>query len=125
MVLSSDFDSLERLAEDVLSFRFIRTDVLIYPDDAIVSGALRLAQFRLAATGLEGSNIPDIVTALFDEVSGLPEGESKRVFEHTALTAILSTMGIANYLDNWISLLLRFENNDQNPTTSCKVSPPC
>ena len=109
MVLSSDSDSLERLAEDVLSFRFIRTDVPIYADDAIVSGALRLAQFRLAATGLEGSNIPDIVTALFNEVSGMPEDESKRGFEHTALTAILSTMGIANYLDNWIALLLRFE----------------
>ena len=109
MVLSFESDSLERLAEHVLSFRFIRTNVPIYPDDIMVSGVLRLAQFQLAAAGLEGRNIPEIAAALFDEIASMPEGESKRVFEYTALTAILGTMGIANYLDNWLALLLRFE----------------
>ena len=109
IVLSSDSDSTERLAEHVLSFRFIRTDLPIYPEDTIVSGVLRLAQFQLAASGLEGRNIPDIVAALLNDIDSMAEGESKRVFECTALTGILSTMGIANYLDNWVALLLQFE----------------
>ena len=39
----------------------------------------------------------------------LKQPVDRRGLEHGGLTAILSTMGIANYLDNWISLLLRFE----------------
>ena len=109
LVLSADSRTLENLAEHMLLFRFIRTGVPIFPENTIVSGALRIAQFRLAAAGLDESNIPNILAALFDEVGSMPEGEPKRALEYMALITVLATMGIANHLDDWVALLIRLE----------------
>ena len=106
-VLSSDSRVLEGLAEHLLVFRFFRTAVPIYPDSPPVSGMLRLAQFKLAVAAGEGSKISDVASALFNEISEMPEGESKRILEVPALALVLNTMGVANYLNNWIALLLR------------------
>ena len=106
-VLSSDYPVLKGLAEHHSVFHFFRTDVQIYPDSASVSGMLRLAQFKLAVAAGEEGKISDIATALFNEISDMPEGQSKRILEVPALALVLNTMGIANHLDNWIALLLR------------------
>ena len=106
-VLSSDYPVLKGLAEHLSVFHLFRTDVQIYPDSASVSGMLRLAQFKLAVAAGEEGKISDIATALFNEISDMPEGESKRILEVPALALVLNTMGVANYLDNWIALLLR------------------
>ena len=107
MVLSADTESLEKLAEHVLFFRFMKTDTPIYSEDAMVSATLRLAQFQLASAGLEESKVAAIIDALFDEIAGISESESKNLLEYTALIAVLSTLGVSNYVDNWIELLLR------------------
>ena len=106
-VLSSDYPVLKGLAEHLSVFRFFRTDVQIYPDSASVSGMLRLAQYKLAVAAGEEGTISDIATALFNEIRDMPEGESKRILEIPALALVLTTMGVANHLDNWIALLLR------------------
>ena len=106
-VLSSDYRVLKGLAEHLLVFRFFRTDVPIYSDSPSVSGMLRLAQFKLAVAAGEEGTISDIAAALFNEISDMPEGESKRILEVPALALVLNTMGVANYLNNWIALLLR------------------
>ena len=106
-VLSSDYPVLKGLAEHLSVFRFFRTDVRIYPDSASVSGMLRLGQYKLAVAAGEEGTISDIATALFNEIRDLPEGESKRILEVPALSLVLTTMGVANHLDNWIALLLR------------------
>ena len=108
-VLFSDYRVLEGLAKHLLVVDFFRTDVPIYPDSPSVSGMLRLAQFKLAVASGEGSKISNIATALFNEISDMPEGESKRILEVPALALVLNTMGVANYLDNWIALLLRLK----------------
>ena len=109
-VLSSDFPVLKGLAEHLSVFHFFRTDVQIYPDSASVSGMLRLAQFKLAVAAGEEGKISDVATALFNEISDMPEGESKRILEVPALSLVLNTMGVANHLDNWIALLLRLKS---------------
>ena len=109
-VLSSDFRVVEGLAEHLPVFRFFRTDVPIYPDSASVSGMLRLAQFKLAVAAGEEGKISDIAAALFNEIRDMPEGEAKRNLEVPAYAIVLNTMGIANYLDNWIALLLRLRS---------------
>ena len=83
----------------------------IYPEDSFASGILRLAQFKLVATTDEGNNISAIVAALFNEIDSLPEpkGEIGRALEAMAAFAVLDTMGIANYLNDWVALLLRFK----------------
>ena len=106
-LLSSDYSLLEGLSEHLQVFRLFRTEVPIYPDTPSVSGMLRLAQFKLAVAAGEEGRISDIATALFNEIRDLPEGESKRTLEVPALSLVLTTMGVANHLDNWIALLLR------------------
>ena len=108
-VLLADSRTVAQLAEHVLFFRFLKTDAPIFPEDSLVSAVLRLVQFQLAAVTVLQNNISRIVAALFDEIASMPEGERKRVLEHTALMTVLSTMGIANHLDDWVALLLRLE----------------
>ncbi len=102
---------VEKLAEHILFFRFYRTDVPIYPEEPLASGLLRLTQFKLAATTDGGNNISAIAAALFNEIDSLPvpAGEIGGTLEAMAAFAVLGTMGIANYLDDWVALLLRFK----------------
>ena len=110
LVLSAAHDSLGRLAEHIISFRFIRTDVPIYEFDAFVSGLLRLTQFQLVTAGLERRNVSDVVSALLSDIERMPDTEETRLFEYTALIGILNTAGIANHIDNWIGLLVGFDD---------------
>ena len=100
---------VEKLAEHLLLFRLFSTGVPVYPEDSFASGILRLAQFKLAAATDEGNRVSDIAAALFKEVGGLPEGEIRHALEAMAILTMLGTMGIANYLDDWVALLLRFK----------------
>ena len=109
-LLSMNVDSLEVLAESVPTLRLLRTDKLIYRKDLSMSVMLRVTQFRLAVARGKRQEIVDIVTALFREVSGMPDGEPKEALDQLALTVVLNTKGVANYLDNWIVLLSRFES---------------
>ena len=108
-VVSADPHTLERYAEHLPLFRFFRTDVPLYPEEPLISGMLRLAQFKLAAASGEGNKVSDITAALFNEVSGLPEGEMRHLFEAMAVGTVCGTMGVANYLENWVALLHRLK----------------
>lgn len=107
-VLSTDSRTLETLTECLFFFRYWKTDKLVYPENTMVSGMLRLAQFRLVAAAGERNNISEIVAALFNEIDSMPEGEPRRYFEGNVMLVVLSTMDIANYLDDWVTILCRF-----------------
>ena len=114
-VLSADPSNVEMLAERFLLLRFSRADVPIFAEDPGVSGILRLAQFKLAAAG-ERHEASDIAAALFREIGHLPKGEPKHAFEAMAVITVLGTMGVANLLDNWVTLLNRFKKLERaNP----------
>ena len=108
-VVSFDTRTLEMITERLPLFRFLRTEVPIYPEDSSVSGLLRLAQFKLAAAGSETGEISDIATALFNEANEMPKSEFKRRFEQAAVSIVLSTLGVANYIDSWVNLLFRLK----------------
>ena len=110
LVVTANTDTLEKLAEYVMFFRFLKTETQIFPDDPFLSAVLRLAQFNLTATHTERSDISDIVDALFCEVSALPEGDGKRVFEYFALISVLRIIGIANHVGEWLSLLVKLKD---------------
>ena len=107
-VLSADSGTLDTLADTFLLLRFQRTDVPCYADDVFASIMLRLAQFKLSVASA-ASKIQDIATALFEEIERVPSGDL-RYIEETALLIVLNTMGIANHLDNWLSLLCRLQS---------------
>ena len=108
-LFSADPRTVDILAEQFLFLRFSRTDVAIFAEDPLISGILRLAQFKLAAAAGEGDEIATIAAAFFKEISGMPSGEQKCALEAMAAVIVLGTKGIANQLDNWITLLLHFK----------------
>ena len=105
-ILSTDARTLELFTGHAPPL-YHRTDKPIYPEDARASGMLRLMQFKLAAAVGETDNISDIVVALFSEISVITEDKIRHNLEALSYLTILNTIGIANHLDNWISLLLR------------------
>ena len=106
-VLSSDHRTLEVSAEHILFFRYLQTDKPAYPEDPLVSAMLRLAQLRLAAAAGEAKRVSEIATVFLNETSEI-ENEPRRLLEGSAMSILLSTVGIANYIDDWISVLRRF-----------------
>ena len=107
MVIAADQRILGGLAEHDALIRFFRTDRPIYPSDRFASTVLRLVQFILATETIEQSDVSGIVGALFNEVDALPSGEMKETFEALALLKLITTLGIAQYVDNWVDLLVR------------------
>ena len=107
MALVADFREVEQLSEHILFFRFATTDTPIYPGDPSVSVMLRLAQFKLAAATGSGDNVSRVVAALVEEIDAIQDEEAKWILESAALPTVLSTMGIANHLDDWVVRLLR------------------
>ena len=109
-VVTANTDTLQKLAEYVMFFRFLKTERQIFPDDPFLSALLRLAQFNLTAAHTERSDISDIIDALFSEVSALPEGKRKQVFEYFSLISVLRILGIANHIREWLSLLVKLKD---------------
>ena len=107
VLLSADSRTIGSLAEHAVFIRFFRTDRPIYSKDLFVSAILRLAQFSLASVTEEKSDVSDIVEALYQEIDRLPLSELNNFLEAFAVLNVITTLGIANYIDNWVSLLTR------------------
>ena len=109
-LMTADADTRNVLAENVPTLRLLRTDRQIYPGHAALSIMLRIVQFKLAAALDRSSNIAGIVAALFNEIGEMADDESKRILEEMVLIQVLSTIGIAKHLDNWVALLVRMKS---------------
>ena len=115
-VIGANPRKLDVLAEQIIVFRSFQTDKPIFPEEPLASGMLRLAQFKLAAAFGDAKKVSDVTAALFNEISAIREDEPRRMMEAMALVSVLCTIGIANYLDNWVALLhnlkAKFETNE-------------
>ena len=109
-VLTADSRTLEMLAEHLTLLPTFGGEVPIFADNPLVSGMLRLAQFKLVAALADWDKVPSIVATLLSETAALPEGELRNVFELSTLSEILSTMGIASYLHEWFAILRRYKS---------------
>ena len=101
---------LERYADFLPIFRIHRTDQPIFPEDFGVSVMLRIAQFRLISVSKEQERLRDVVSSVFEEVGSIEDDNRRSAAECIAITTVLATMGIANHLDNWLELLLKFSS---------------
>ena len=108
-VLMADSHTREMLAEHLYLFRFAKIDEPMYPDDPKISWILKLAQFKLAAAAGDGKRVSDIVTTLSRDVVSLPS-EERDSLEVLAVLVVLCTVGVANHLDDWLSLLQRLKS---------------
>ena len=108
-ILISDERTIGLLADNLTTFKLLRTDTPIYPDNLRVSGMLRIAQFKILVAAEETDKIAECVHALFSETEQHPDGEMRHPFRAVSFAVVLGTMGIANYLDNWLDLLQQFQ----------------
>ena len=108
-VLTADFRTLEKLAEHLRFLPLLQTDAPIFPENTSISAMLRIAQFKLLAAAGNGGRAVNVAAALFNEIGRMPPGQLRHATEVMALVSVLSTMGIANYLDDWINLIHRFK----------------
>ncbi|WP_420996542.1 AAA family ATPase [Cupriavidus sp. 30B13] len=108
-ILISDERTIGLLVDNLTAFKLLRTDTPIYPDNLRVSGMLRIAQFKILVAAEETDKIAECVHALFSETEQQPDGEMRHAFRALSFAVVLSTMGIANYLDNWLDLLQQFQ----------------
>ena len=109
-VLTADHGDLERYADYLPVFRLHRIDQPIFPEDFAVSAVLRIAQFRLKSACKERDKLPDIVNSVFEEVGRIEDENVRSVTEGMAISTVLATAGIANYLDNWVDLLQKIRS---------------
>ncbi len=106
-ILSLQSDKLGLLVDQMTTFEFFATDSPIYGDDLATSAMLRLAQFKLAAASGDGPRIRSVTDALLREGKMLSQADIRVNFEVLSLSVVLSTLGIANHLENWFTLLRR------------------
>ncbi|MGU7772757.1 hypothetical protein ACV229_21605, partial [Burkholderia sp. MR1-5-21] len=108
-ILTSDERTVGLLAENLTTFKLLRTDAPIYPDNLRVSGMLRLAQFKILVAAEETDKISECAYALFSETEQQKDDEMRHGFRVVSFAVVLGTLGIANYLDNWLDLLGQFQ----------------
>ena len=109
-VLTADHNDLEQYADNLPIFRLLRTDQPVFPQNRSVSAMLRIAQFRLTSAGKERDRLSAVVDSIFGEIGRIEEDDFRTAAEGTAIATVLATMGIANYLDNWLDLLLKIRS---------------
>lgn len=109
-LISADEQVLRFLAENSSVLRIFSAEKSIYPDDAVVSGMLRLAQFKIIAASKDRRNITQCVRALLKEAEQQPSSEAGGMFRFACLGTVLNVMGIANHLDDWFELLLEIRD---------------
>ena len=109
-VMTADHNDLERYADFFPIFRIHRTDQPIFPEDFAVSAMLRIAQFRLISVSKGQERLRGVVSSVFEEVGRIEDDNGRSAAECIAIATVLATMGIANHLDNWLELLLKFSS---------------
>ena len=108
----SDNETREAIAKHLFVFPALDTSKPLYPKDLPTSVMLRLAQLRLVMAIEKRRRVNDIVQALFSEVDAIPDGPMRTHFDGLALISVLSNLGIARDLRNWVDLLSRFRRLD-------------
>lgn len=106
-LMAADSQVISFLGENLVLLTLLDTEKPIYSDNIYISTMLRLVQFKVLLAGKEKGRIEPCVRALMREC-GQMAPEAREMLQVVSLGTVLGTMGIANHLDNWVELLLRF-----------------
>lgn len=107
-ILTSDEQLISYLAENTSLLSMFDFSKPIDQENSEVSLLLRLVQFKILSTTEDSDRIADCIQALRRESKSEVEKTPPR-FYLIVLSTLLNTIGIANYLDDWIELLLQFQ----------------
>ena len=110
LVITADEETTRKISGHVVAIRLLQVSTPPFPSDIFTSVTLRLAQFKLLVVSGLTDHSRDVVVALLREVRNLPEELPGPYLEALVLGSVLSTVGIANQVENWVALLCRFQN---------------
>lgn len=110
-LLTADEKIIQYLHSNVSLLRMLPLSTPIWPDNPTVSCALRITQFKIRVLTRDKRQIKACWEALHLELKRAGDNESSRYLKIVALTTVLNTQGIANYLDNWFSLLMELHTH--------------
>lgn len=116
-VLMSDGEATNHWRDQLFMLPLLRTDESIFPTNPLVSILLRLAQFKLVATGNDAKETTACSAALLREVEEIKIDELRDMLEGMALASILNTIGIASAVSNWVNLLQRYRKKIDTSAT--------
>ena len=108
IINTADLETREAIAKRVIAFPFLDTKKPIYPKNRTISAMLRLSQFRLVVESDAPEDTAEVVSALLYEARGVPAKQAGQHLEPVVLSAILSSIGIANHVPEWVDLLSRY-----------------
>jgi len=92
------------VADITTAFKVLRFDAPLFPSNPAVSALLRIAQFKLLTHTRDAQRVANCATALLSEVENLPP-PIRQISHAMALMTVVGTIGIANYVPNWLDLL--------------------
>ena len=108
-VLIAEGETTDHLRDQFFTLPLLRTDAPIFPANFTASILLRLAQFKLVASGDDAKVTAACAAALLREVSEEKNDQLRDMLESMALGSILNTIGIASAVSNWVDLLQRYK----------------
>ena len=106
-ILNANVDEIEQYAEYLPILRLMKTDARLEIGDNYVSVLVRLAQFKLTLAKGELDRASVVAHRIFEELRSVPDGEARYALESMVILTVLCNIGVANFLDNWIHLLVR------------------
>ena len=104
----ADDQTRQAIARHLAVFPALGTSKPIFPQHLFTSVMLRLTQLRLVLATEERRGVDNIVSVLLSEIDALPADPDRPDIEGAVLGSLLSSLGIARHLSNWVSLLSRF-----------------
>ena len=120
-IAAAALETREALATQVAMFRMLDTSKPIYPKNLPTSVMLRVAQFRLAVASDKPANIEEIVDALLREVDEADRDSPGPYLQGAVIVPILTSLGIANHVPGWVSLLSRFRRMEVDDNEDARV----
>lgn len=117
-LLTADEEIIRYLDNNVSLLRMLPLRGPVWPDNTVVSCALRIIQFKIKLLSRDSRQIQACWEALKPELKCVYDNESSRPFHAAGLAAVLNTLGIATYLDNWVDLLIEYHSLIEHPSYS-------
>lgn len=113
-ILSADDRTRYALATLTFGIRFFTTDKAILPSDPLVSAIMRLAQCLLLASAGERARLQAAWRALVQDLGAIADAEKRTGIEYLSLSKLLLDRAVAGALEDWVSLLVRFDELTQS-----------
>ncbi|MCJ2012430.1 hypothetical protein [Methylobacterium sp. J-076] len=104
-VISMQSEKLAALAENTNVLPLLDPGMSPYPDEPSIAVMIRAAQFKILSATPDKSKINAVAAAAMRDVAQISNGQLKKVLEILVRSAVLTTLNVADYFDEWLAWL--------------------